>query len=251
MTAPRGSLKLLLLGLCALAGCSDDEPSTATVVGHFAQDGFAHPVTRVLVASNGGRNTVAPVASDGSFALVLDRGRHVLSADTDLGSLPLVLAGAHGSYALGLDVRGGDAHADIGAIRFYDPSEAPYAPTDVCMTGYFEGSLEPCITRPATVICPPGSRQLYGSSPRVEVDEPMAVPTFSLETFGCKHKRDRRDHDDDDWGDSDAWGDDDWDDGDDWGDDDWGDDDWGDDDWDDWDDGDDWDDSDDWDWDDD
>lgn len=199
-----------------VAACDDDHgPRTSTVTGTIAQDGFAYPVNRIIVSADDGHRELVHVAGDGSFSLPLaGQHRYTIELDTDLGIVPLVLDGAHGQYVRELVVRGGGARADIGTVRFYDPSVAPHASSDACVEGFFEASLEPCIVGPAEVTCRSrrgGDASFAEGGPTVPVQGPVAVPERSLPAeLGCKQDCGRRGGDDDDeWEDDDGGFDDD------------------------------------------
>lgn len=194
---------LLPLATAALAvgvsACDDDDDDVAYIYATIDQPSFSHPVTQVIATADDGTKTVSAVTSSGDLVLQLgDEQHYTFELDTDAGSFPLVLAGAHGRYVRSLEVKRGGVRADLGVVRFYDPSEAPYTANDVCVDGYFEDSLEPCMTS-VNVSCNDDDREAEGAAlgVHVDLDEPMAVPSFSLPaSIGCKRSR----HDDDDSG---------------------------------------------------
>ena len=200
---------LLPLATAALAvgasACDDDHDDAARLFGNVDQQSFSHPVTRIIATADDGTKTVTAVATSGAIEMQLRHKQHyTFEVDTDAGSFPLVLAGAHGRYVRSLEVRRGGAQADLGVVRFYDPSEAPYTASNVCVDGYFEDSLEPCMTS-VNVSCNDDDDKAEDATlgMHVDLDEPMAVPSFSLPaSIGCK----RGHGDDDDGGD---WDDDD------------------------------------------
>lgn len=189
-----------------MAACDHDGPRTSTVTGTIAQEGFAYPVHRIIASADDGHKTVTRVAGDGSFALSLDKKHgYTIELDTDLGIVPLVLDGAHGQYARELHVWGGGARADIGTVRFYDPSVAPFASGGLCVDGFFEGSLEPCMASRAEIACEGRRRHQGGdvsaaaSAPTVPIQGAVAVPELSLPAgLSCKRACGDDDRDDDD-----------------------------------------------------
>jgi hypothetical protein len=207
----------------ALAACDDDEgPKTSAISATVEQSSFAWPVTQVIATNTAGIKTVTPVAKDGAFQLILDaKHRYTFVLNTDLGTVPLVIDGAHGDYATELQVKSGGARADIGTIRFHNPEVTPNASSDACVDGYFVDSAEPCIAGRAVIAC--GTRGKRGgqsgealgideSAPRSNLAGPVAVPLLSLPTaLHCDSGDDDEhgEHDDDDGGPSDDDGPDD------------------------------------------
>jgi hypothetical protein len=211
------------------AACDDrDGRHASTLVGVVDQGSFAYPVTRVIVTGDDGNRGVASVHADGSFVVELSGNhRYSVDLDTDLATYPLVLAGSHGRYVRELHVKSGGGWADLGSIRYFNPAETPYSASDLCVDGFYEDSLEPCMSGPADSSCGYSAHDghdRYGDGRRaetplyVDLDAEMAVPTFSLETsLGCRSHGDDDDGRDDDggydndsgWDDDDGWEDDD------------------------------------------
>jgi len=150
---------LWTLPLLPAAGCSPSPPTSSTLLGRVAQETFGAPAAAlVATAQDGARQRVA-LASDGSFELVLDKGkRYRLAVETPDGAVPVVFGGQHGLYLTSLDVPSGGATADLGALRYWanQPVRAQsidLGATHQCVDGLFEGSGEPCIGEQASQVC--------------------------------------------------------------------------------------------------
>ncbi|MFO0615161.1 MAG: hypothetical protein U0414_21395 [Polyangiaceae bacterium] len=144
-----------------LLACANAPESKSRVSGTIAAESFASPVTAVVATGSDGSRVVANVDEGSGFSLVLHATAYTLkTVSVDATETPLVLAGAHGSYAVTLTVSSLGASVDLGRVRFYDPkrhatqAKLPSGVGDAltCTDGAF-GNGEPCVADAATVVC--------------------------------------------------------------------------------------------------
>ncbi len=162
----KDSSKVGLFGIVATvalgwAACSS-APTSSKLVGKVAQETFASPVTRAVISADDGSSSRVAVAADGTFELVLDKGRtYQVTLEGGEVRTPLIFAGSRGKYLTRLAVPSGGAVANVGLVRFFANGQGLMARSIVanipvpgdCVDGFFAGTDEPCIFGVATSTC--------------------------------------------------------------------------------------------------
>lgn len=118
------SLGLIIFS--TLAACGGSAPPQ-TITGRIDNPTFKSPISSIR-ASRSGAVVEAPVASDGSFSIVLPAGNGYRIELVAAAGLPgLVFPRSAGNIEVGIDIRGGTQPFDLGMVRYIgDAASQPF-----------------------------------------------------------------------------------------------------------------------------
>lgn len=143
---------VLMAGVGAMAllqtasGCGSEPAATSTtstITGTIQQETFSAPITAVKAG-----NVSAPVDASGRFQLVLERGAvYQFSLVQDAGEMPLVVRATASRFDTSAEIESGGASIDIGAVHFWDGTQASGS----------SALLPPAVAQEASVVCEGGA----------------------------------------------------------------------------------------------
>jgi hypothetical protein len=175
-------------------------------------DSFPSSVSGVVAVDDSGEESLALIASDGSFALsVAEEATYALFVETSNGRVPVGLRVTGASYGSTLRLGMGAPTADLGSLRYVSQitTKAETVPVEeTCVDGVLSESGGACLEQAATVTCEDGmdgdgdgdghhgrhhgKRGGYGHSEAELVDvtletaNAIVLPTLSLPlSVGC------------------------------------------------------------------
>jgi hypothetical protein len=140
-----------------LAGCGS---TSGTLTGVVDGDSFPSSVSGVVAVDDSGEESLAVLASDGSFALsVAEEATYALFVETSDGRVPVGLRVTGASYGSTLRLGMGAPTADLGSLRYVSriTTKAETVPVEeTCVDGVLSESGSACLEQAATVTCEDG-----------------------------------------------------------------------------------------------